>query len=140
MHIFMMYFPLVLALLSFVWYLFYLTWPVVEGGVKATTNIVVPGMLTPPKKFRIVRFRYRFEGKEYSATRASLFTRRGLAPRVNIGDRIKVSVCIDLPQLTCPRRAGFDGLVVLLIVLFCMTASILAYERVYDRWPSFLFG
>lgn len=117
-----------LALGCITYYIWYLTWPVVEGQVENVSRIVIKGIaITRPKEFRIVRYSYNFYGKECSASKQSLFTKRGFSPRVGKGDKILVSVCADLPFLTCPRRALFDGFLLMLIVMFCSVTAAMAY-------------
>lgn len=129
MHLLIMAFVIVLALACLAYYIWYLTWPIAEGKVENVSRIVVPSLFTRDRKYRIVRYNYHFDGEERSISRQSLFTRRGLSANAKIGDRMPISVCIDLPMLTCPRRPLFDGFVLLVIVLFCSFVAVMAYMK-----------
>lgn len=124
-----MAFVIVFALACLAYYIWYLTWPVAEGKVENVSHITIGSMITSDRKYRIVRYSYHFDGEERSVSRQSLFTKRGLSANAKIGDRMPISVCIDLPMLTCPRRPLFDGFVLLVIVLFCSFVAVMAYMK-----------
>jgi hypothetical protein len=128
-HLLAMAYVVVVALVAIAYYLWYLTWPVAEGKVENVSCIVVPSIFFRDRKYRIVRYSYHFDGEEHSVSRQSLFTKRGLSANVKIGDRMPISVCIDLPMLTCPRRPLLDGFVLLVIVLFCSFGAVMAYMK-----------
>jgi hypothetical protein len=124
-----MAYVVVFALVAIVYYIWYLTWPVAEGKVENVSRIVVPTVMSGSMKYRIVRYSYHFDGEERSVSKQSLFTKRGLSANVKIGDRMPISVCIDLPMLSCPRRPLFDGFVLLVIALFCSFVATMAYMK-----------
>jgi hypothetical protein len=128
-HLVFLVFVMVLALGCIAYYIWYLTWPVAEGKVENVSHITVGSMFVRDRKYRIVRYSYHFDGEERSVSRQSLYTKRGLSANAKIGDRMPISVCIDLPMLTCPRRPLFDGIVLLVIVLFCSFGASMAYMK-----------
>lgn len=129
MYLLAIAYVVVLALVAIAYYIWYLTWPVAEGKVENVSRIVVPSIFFRDRKYRIVRYGYHFDGEERSVSRQSLFTKRGLSANAKIGDRMPLSVCIDWPMLTCPRRPLLDGFVLLVIVLFCSFVATMAYMK-----------
>lgn len=129
MHLLAIAYVVVVALMAIAYYIWYLTWPIAEGKVENVSRIVVPNMFFRDRKYRIVRYSYHFDGEEHSVTKQSLFTKRGLSANAKIGERMPLSVCIDLPMLTCPRRPLFEGFVLLVIVLFCSFVGVMAYMK-----------
>ena len=120
-----------LAASSFVaFFLWYLSWPVVDGKVvDVTTRVTEKTLYVRARKSRIVCYDYRYSDVDYRSVAQGLITRGGLGPKVNVGDTIRVSVCTRWQSLSCPRRVRFEAMVTLSIVLLSTLLVLLAWHR-----------
>ena len=122
---------LVLTACGFVaYFLWYLTWPVVDGKViDVTTEVTEKTLHSRARKFQIVCYEYHYGGADYRSIVRGVITRSGwFAPPVNEGDTIKFSVCTSRQSLSRPRRVRFEAMVVLSIVLLCTLGVLLALD------------
>jgi|GEM_PF-4461111 len=114
-----------------VFFLWYLTWPVVKGKVENISEIIDKGYLeiTRPRKYRMVTYSYYYKNEKVLSSRQGLVTKRGFSPRCEVGDEILISVCKGICSLSCPRRVGFELLVLAsLWALFIITALLVYSE------------
>ena len=121
---------LVLTACGFVaFFLWYLTWPVVDGkAIDVTTHVTPKAPHTRARESRIACYDYRYGGVDYRSIRQGLITVSSLAPRVNAGDTIRVSVCTRRQSLSCPRRVRFEATVMLIAVLVCTWGIVLSLD------------
>jgi hypothetical protein len=114
-------FWLILAgvLFFIVLYAWYLTWPVSVGVVTHVDEWTRRGNgVIGPRKCRHVRYEYEWGAQTFKSSRQSLFLAHALSPKKQVGDNIAVSVCSKLPAMTCPRRPGFELMILLVWVTF----------------------
>jgi hypothetical protein len=122
-----------MAVAFIVYFLWYLSWPVSEGEVESIADQTIEGIgITRKRKVRIIRYRYIYDNIEYYSVRQGLFMKFGFSPIVDLGDRIKMSVCTKLPDLSCPRRVALEACVLMGIVLFCALLGAFFY------WNGFI--
>lgn len=107
------------------YYLWYLTWPVVTGRVTSTGIHEHENLVRKPTRFRVVRYTYRWKGKEYASQRQGLVFQLGFPPKALKGDEIPIKVCNPIPSLSCPRRLLYETAVLGVIVLVCALGLLL---------------
>ena len=69
-----------------VYYLWHLTWPIVEGTVIDSYVHKMPSVVSSRRKYKIVNYQFEYGNETYSSNRLGLFMRFGFAPNVLKGE------------------------------------------------------
>ncbi len=76
------------------YFLWYLTWPVVPARVvhvKAGTSRA--SRISSPSNYRFIVYEFEVDGYTRRSSRQSLFFQAGLGPKKELGEGLRVSVC-----------------------------------------------
>lgn len=88
-----------------VFYIWYLTWPVVEGKVlNVNEGISNISKIRSPSKYRLLTYEFEYEGVKTTSSRQGLIVTSGLALNKMKGDSVRMSVCTGLRSWSCPYR------------------------------------
>lgn len=109
------------------YYVWYLTWSVVEGKVlSADSPISNASHIRSPRHYRSITFSYTYRDETCTSSRQGFFVKAAMGPRRQQGDDIAVSICRSVRSLSSPYRPIFEGLILLGILLLFSGVSMLA--------------
>lgn len=104
----------------FVYYFWYLSWPVVNGTVESCYLHEIPSLILSKKKLKVINYRLNYRDKTHIINRQGLFLRFGFAPNLKTGDALKIKVCPKFITLSCPERKRYNLFVMIFFQLFFM--------------------
>lgn len=110
------------------YYVWYLTWPVVDGKITDVEEGVRPSDgVVGPRKYRFITYEYYVEGEKSVSSVQSLFLSGALGPKKLIGEPIRVAYCRPFPRASCPRRPLVDGFALMVWNVPMLTVSAIAF-------------
>lgn len=104
----------------FLYYFWYLSWPIVNGKVDSCYLHEIPSLISSKKKIRVINYKFNYCNDTYIINRQGLFLRFGFAPNLKIGDVLKIKVCPKFITLSCPERNRYNLFVMIFFQLFFM--------------------
>jgi len=105
-------------------YVWYLTWPVVEGIVlKVNEGVSQITATRSPSRYRLMVYEFEYGGTKSVSTRQGLIVTSALAPKKQKGDPICMSVCQNIRSWSCPRRPVLE-------LLSCLTFIVIVNSPV----------
>ena len=133
MYIAAIYTAVLFGILSALYYIWYLTWPIVTGIVSdLKEGISDISKIRSPSNYRIITFEYDHNGKRFSSQRQSLFFSAVNGPKIN-SNQIKVRHCPMYSSLSCPNRPIYD-LLMLAVILIGLT--IFSFIMLVGYWDG----
>jgi len=92
-----------IGIISF--YIWYLTWPVVQGKVAMVNEGVTSvSQIRSPRPYRLLVFKFEHAKGSYTSMRQGLIVTSALPPRKMKGDTLPISVCCANISWSCPYR------------------------------------
>lgn len=99
-------------------YIWYLTWPVVSAKVTSVDSGILEGIgISRLRKYRLLNYTYEYRGVTYHSRRQGLITARAFSLDAKVDDLIQVRVCTLFQSLSCLSRMWFEAKVVLFSIL-----------------------
>ena len=122
-------------------YLWYLTWPKVEGEVldiqKGTyewegghfgSGKLRLDRLTTPRPYCLISYSFEFDGKSHTSARQGLIVTNGLGVKKSARDKMTISVCKNNTFWSCPYRPIYEFFVSLsFMAVIAMPAVLLEF-------------
>jgi len=107
---------LAITFISFVFmYLWFLTWPKVQGEIKE--RFIWESGSQFKWKFKLTYIDYEHQGEKKTCTRQSVIVKNGFGTKRPLGSSIKVSVCPLMPSMSVPFRPYIELLILIFMTL-----------------------
>lgn len=102
MHALLSLFTVTLSILYSGYYLWYLTWPIVNGQVVGSHFYEIPSVVRSTRYSRIISYKFDCDGHTIYSNKQGLFVKHGMTFNLLKSDKLRIRACSLMIHLSCP--------------------------------------